>query len=158
MDPRNPVAGLATRCFTLLFVLGTSMAFGQTVNWSTKVVKTGTDEAEIQFIAEIPSGWHIYSKAVDGTTGPLPTNINLQPVSGNFQAEGNVTESSHVISKYEQAFETSVSYFENKAIFVQKIKYTNTEPVKMKAVIEYMMCNSSECRPPDEIVLPLTVE
>ena len=40
-----------------------------------------------------------------------------------------------------------VKYFENKAVFKQRIKVINKMPFKLKGEIQYMSCNSEKCIP-----------
>ncbi|TND09229.1 MAG: thiol:disulfide interchange protein [Bacteroidetes bacterium] len=124
--------------------------------WSTKVIKLADGEAEVQFIADIPAGWHIYSVSMPGTNGPLPTNITITPGS-TAQPVGNVSESKPK-TVYENTFKTTVSYFENQAIFKQKIKYTEGQPQKVNATVEFMMMgNAGQCQAPSEldIIVPI---
>lgn len=124
--------------------------------WTTKVVKTGDGEAEVQFIAEIPAGWHIYSVSMPGTNGPMPTNITIVP-SNTAQPVGKVEESKPKTA-YEQTFKTTVAYFENQAIFKQKIKFTEGQPQKINATVEFMMSGNGQCLAPAEVDLIVPVQ
>jgi|GEM_PF-2924081 len=127
-----------------------------TVGWSTKLVKLGNGEAEVQFIAEIPAGWHIYSVSMPGNNGPLPTIISIDPNSNGVEAVGKTVESQPK-TMYEPAFETKVSYFEKEAVFKQRVRYKEGESKQIKATVEYMMCTEDQCLPPDElnIIIPV---
>ncbi len=145
-------------CFVVLSAVASAdaqTAVAPKTDWSTKIVKLGNGEAEVQFIAKIPPGWHIYSQNVS-SDGPMPTTISIDPNSSGIQVIGPPAEPS-AKTKFEPAFEVTVAYFEKEAIFTQKIKYTEGQPAQVKATVEYMMCNDGGCLPPDELKLVVPV-
>lgn len=145
-------------CFVILSAVASlkaQTAVAPKTDWTTKIVKLGNGEAEVQFIAKIPPGWHIYSQNVSGD-GPMPTVISIDPGSNGIQTIGPPAEA-QAKTKFEPAFEVTVAYFEKEAIFTQRIKYVEGQPAQVKATVEYMMCNDGGCLPPDELKLTVPV-
>ena len=112
----------------------------------TSELKRGEDnKAEIVFSALIDAGWHVYSTDL-GSDGPIEASFNVVKMDGvelvgKLQPRGNVT------SKYDQLFGMELKYFENKAQFVQKIKFTKAD-YSIDCYLEYGACSDEMCMPP----------
>jgi DsbC/DsbD-like thiol-disulfide interchange protein len=128
------------------------------VRWASQVTKLGNGIAEINFTANIPAGWHIYSQSMDGASGPLPTTFEFEPAHGEFELEGKTNELGKLTSVYEPAFEMDVNYYEGTVSFKQRVRYKEGEPVELKAIVSYMLCNENECKPPVDEELTIIIE
>ncbi len=128
------------------------------VRWSSQVTKLGNGIAELNFTANIPAGWHIYSQSMDGAKGPLPTTFEFEPAKGAFELEGTTNESGKLTSVYEPVFEMDVNYYEGTATFKQRVRYKEGEPVQLTAIVSYMLCNENECKPPVDEELTIIIE
>jgi DsbC/DsbD-like thiol-disulfide interchange protein len=159
----NPKA-TAKAAFVVVAILVTTLTMSfraQTANqvrWTNQITKLGNGEAEIKITGNIPAGWHIYSQSMEGSYGPLPTTIEFEPTSGEFQLEGKTNEMGKLTTIYEPTFEMDVNYYEGTVTFKQRIRYKDGSPVALRAVISYMMCNASECMPPVDEEMSITIE
>ncbi|MBP0903211.1 protein-disulfide reductase DsbD domain-containing protein [Mariniflexile gromovii] len=75
--------------------------------------------------------------------GPLPT-VFLFESHSNYELIGKMSEPKGK-TVYESVFEMDTKYFENKAVFKQRIKIKNNTTFKIKGDIEFMTCNSEKC-------------
>jgi thiol:disulfide interchange protein len=140
-------------CFLALIFIP-FFAFSQVltpVTWSFKVEQTKPDEATLLLVATMDHGWHIYSQDVPPPPdGPIGTSFNFTR-SKDYQLLGKVTES-NAIAERDPMFENQIlKYFENKAVFKQKIKILSKEDFKIKGSLEFMCCDDTKCIPPDEV-------
>lgn len=118
------------------------------VQWSFSVDSLSEDTRYLVIHADIENGWNVYSQHVD-PDGPVPTTFTFAP-SSNYQLIESVMES-NTITKFDPVFQMELSSFQNKAIFKQKIKLVNDTLSFVKGELEFMVCNSTMCLPPDYV-------
>lgn len=96
-------------------------------------------------MATIEDEWHLYSKDLP-EDGPLPTVIKITP-DESFQIIDELWEGEGKLV-YEEIFELELKYFENEAVFKQRVKILEkNKPIKIKGNIQFMSCNSQSCIP-----------
>ncbi|WP_324288417.1 protein-disulfide reductase DsbD N-terminal domain-containing protein [Pedobacter sp. SL55] len=112
-------------------------------------------EAILYLKASIEPGWHLYSQKIKAG-GPVATTFTFTP-SKTYTKNGVVMEPK-AIEKEEKVFNMTVGYFENSAIFQQKIKLVGKTPFTVKGKVEYMVCNDKQCLPPTEVEFNIPVK
>ncbi|WP_136483097.1 protein-disulfide reductase DsbD domain-containing protein [Cognatitamlana onchidii] len=130
-----------------LIILFSVFSFSQVlqpVQWTTSIESIAADEYDIVFTAGISSGWHLYSQHVP-EDGPLPTRFTFVP-SEAYRVIGQPSEEKGK-EVYEEVFQMTVTYFEHKAVFKQRIKRIHTNPFTLEGIINYMSCNNESCLP-----------
>ncbi|TPG36153.1 protein-disulfide reductase DsbD family protein [Flavobacterium pectinovorum] len=132
----------------LLFLLSCSM-FGQMYNpvkWTTSVEKVSDKEYILKAEAAIQAGWHLYGQYIE-EGGPSATAFNFKNPKKNFDLVGKTTEGKghEVVDKI---FNMKIKYFEEKALFTQKVKFNSDEITNIAAEVEFMVCDDSNCLPP----------
>jgi len=123
--------------------------FGQMYNpvkWSTSVEKISDKEYVLKAEAVIQSGWHLYGQYIE-EGGPSATAFTFKNSKKNFELNGKTTEGKghEVVDKI---FNMKIKYFEDKALFTQKIKFTSDQITNIAAEVEFMVCDDSNCLPP----------
>jgi thiol:disulfide interchange protein DsbD len=138
----------------MLFFCGS--IFGQMYNpvkWSTAVEKISEKEYLLKAEATIQAGWHLYGQYIE-EGGPSPTAFIFK--KKNFELLGKTTEGKghEVVDKI---FDMKIKYFEGKALFTQKIKFTSDAISNISAEVEFMVCDDSNCLPPssEELVFKI---
>ncbi len=139
---------IISRAFVIVFfILGALITQAQIQNpvkWEFKTKVTGGNTAEIQFIASIDNGWHLYSQHLpDG--GPMPTEFVFAKLEG-IQLDGKASEPTPK-EVFDDMFKMKVKYFDKTATFVQKIKLVNSKPVTVSGIINFQACNEETCIP-----------
>ncbi|MEP6931492.1 MAG: cytochrome c biogenesis protein CcdA [Flavobacterium sp.] len=142
---------------TLLFLLSGSM-FAQMYNpvkWSTSVEKISDKEYILKAKAIIQSGWHLYGQYIE-EGGPSPTAFTFKNTAKKFELIGKTSEDKGH-ETVDKIFDMKIKYFEDKAIFTQKIKFTSDEIVNVAADVDFMVCDDSNCLPPssEELVFKI---
>ena len=138
---------------TTLLTLVTLMAAAQMmdpVHFTSQLKKTGGAEAELIFTATIDAGWHVYSTDM-GDDGPISATFNVVKMDG-AEVVGRLQPRGNVIKKFDKLFGMELRFFENKATFVQKIRFTKPE-YDIDCYLEYGACNDQSCLPPSEATL-----
>jgi thiol:disulfide interchange protein DsbD len=129
---------LAIAFFT---IFGMNAQILDPVKWNTSIVKKTNTEFLLIMKATIEKGWHLYSQFTpDG--GALPSEFIFKNQQGNFEKIGKVTESPFE-KAYNDIFKVEEYFFENEAVFIQKIKVTNTKMDKVFVALSYQVCNES---------------
>lgn len=139
----------------VLLICATSFAqILKPVKWSYASKRINDSEAIVLIKATMEKGWHIYSQTVpDG--GPEPTNFSFS-ASNDYKLKGKTSEP-EPITKFENAFEMTLSYFENAVVFQQRITQVVGSPT-VKGKVVYMVCNNMQCLAPDKVEFSLPVK
>ena len=117
------------------------------VQWDSKVKKLSDTEYEITYTATIEDHWHFYSQNGEDD-GPIATEFAFNTDKKDYELVGKTSES-ETIEVFEDAFQMKVNYFENEAIFKQKIKVLNPDLKSIAAEVLFQACDDSKCLPPE---------
>jgi len=140
--------------FFLLFSILVKAQIYNPIKWKTSIEKISDTEYELQTKAIIESGWHLYSQEVsDG--GPIPTHFNFIK-SADFQLIDAVKEEKGKTIN-DPVFKMQIKFFEKETTFKQRIKILSSKQFKIKAEVEFMVCNDENCLPPSSDELEFTV-
>lgn len=114
------------------------------VTWTYTTKALSDCEFDLVFTATIEKDWHLYSQ-IPVTDGPLPTVFMFDP-SLDYKLIGKTSEPKP-IEKEEEVFGPGIviKYFENKAVFHQKIKALSNKPFKVTGAIDGMACSDMQC-------------
>ena len=125
------------------------------VKWSTSVNKISDTEVELVASATIEDGWHLYSQSVP-ENGPIPTSFIFEGNS-NYLKKGNTKEEEgHTVN--DKIFGMKIKYFGTKASFTQRIRLKNKNKFQVNAIVEFMVCNDTQCLPPTEVDLVFDIK
>lgn len=133
-----------------MIVLGVQAQIMEPVHFQSQFKPTQGDEAEIIFQGTIEPGWHIYSTDL-GNDGPIEATFNVVKIDG-LELVGKLKPVGNVITKYDKMFGMDLKYFEGKATFVQKVRFTKPE-YEIDAYLEYGACNDESCMPPTDVAI-----
>ncbi len=114
------------------------------VKWSLTSSKTGTDEYELVFTAEMEKGWTIYSHQITPDGSPL-TSFEFEP-GDHFEKIGGMLEEGHKKEGPEPLLDNLyvIKFVEGPVLFRQKIKSADPS-VPVKGTVFYMTCDDSQC-------------
>jgi len=132
--------------FILFIGFSTQAQIYDPVEWSTSVEKVGQSEDEYQLIfsAEIEEGWHLYAQDVP-EGGPVATTFLFQE-NESYDLIGN-TQEEEGITLNDPVFEMRIKYFEDQAVFQQKVKLLKDTSI-INVSVEFMVCDDERCLPP----------
>ena len=124
------------------------------VKWSTSTEKISDSEYDLVAKATIEAKWHLYSQNVP-ENGPIATSFSYKK-SPNFELIGKPSEEKgHTV--HDPVFDMKIKYFENSAIFKQRVKINTSNAVKIAGKVEFMVCDDSSCLPPTVIDLAFLI-
>ncbi|MDN3641479.1 cytochrome c biogenesis protein CcdA [Lutimonas halocynthiae] len=147
-----------SKLFIFIFLIGsvTNAQIHNPVTWSTSVEKINDSEFNLLITAGIEAGWHLYSQDVP-EGGPIPTTIKIPVDDSKYQLIGSVQEGKGH-EEYDNVFDMDIKYFESQAVFKQKIRLLSSEKLTINGVLEFMVCDDTNCLPPTEVDLTFEVE
>ena len=132
----------------LLFAVVVQAQIQEPVKFKSELKTLQAGEAEVVFTGTIDKGWHVYSTDL-GDGGPISATFNVESISG-AELVGKVKPVGKEVAAFDKLFEMKVRYFENTALFVQKLKLTGGE-YKVEGFLEYGACNDENCLPPTQV-------
>lgn len=140
----------------LLFIISI-VSYGQIhnpVKWTTSIKKISNQEIELIATATLDDEWHIYSQEIP-QGGPIPTLFSFKG-DKRYLKKGNTKEGEgHIVD--DEMFDMRIKYFDEKAVFKQRIKLKTQEKFIIKGTVEYMVCSDENCLPPKEEDLSFTI-
>ncbi len=144
--------------FLLLISASMSAQMYNPVKWSASVEKISDKEYILKAQAVIQSGWHLYGQYIE-EGGPSPTAFRFKTDKKNFELIGKTTEEKGH-ETVDKIFDMKIKYFEDKAVFTQKIKFTSDDISSIKAEVDFMVCDDSNCLPPstEELTFKISSE
>ena len=120
------------------------------VHFTSQLKMLEGNEAEIVFSATVDDGWHVYSTDM-GDSGPVSASFNAVKMEG-VETVGKLKPRGNVIKQYDKMFDMELRFFEHKAMFVQKIRFTKPQ-YTIDCYLEYGACNDEMCMPPTQVEL-----
>ncbi|MBG7631291.1 MAG: thioredoxin family protein [Bacteroidetes bacterium] len=150
---------LAPFFITLFCAFSLNAQIFDPVEWSSSVEKISETEYNLVFTAKIDPHWHVYSQVVGGIDGPLPTEFTFNNKEGNYELVGK-TEEPNVKAIYDDVFKMDIKFFEDEAVFTQKIKLLKTDITEISSEVFFMVCDDERCLAPSvhEFVTSLSGE
>lgn len=126
------------------------------VDWSFSIKELPNDEAQLEFKATIEDNWHIYSVYIDPSKGPLPTEFIFEETD-DYRLIGDIREGEYK-TEYDKNFQMDLNYFEDEAVFTQKIKRLSGSDFNLTGELSFMVCDDDKCLPPDYIPFEFDVK
>ena len=117
------------------------------VKWDITAEQIDKENVTLIFEAKIDEGWHLYSQFLGEDEGPIPTTF-IYKENNNLTFIGEVKEIG-AETHFDDVWGFEIAYFNNNARFEQKIHLENTDESILEGEIEFMICNDSECMPPE---------
>ena len=134
----------------LTLSLGIFSQIEEPLKWATSVEKISDTEFVLVSTASIDDGWHLYAQEVP-EDGPIATSFSFENLKNRYSLKGGTSEQEGVTID-DPVFGMKIKFFENTAIFRQKIQ-TKTDLKSIKGVVEFMVCDDTKCLAPTEIEL-----
>jgi DsbC/DsbD-like thiol-disulfide interchange protein len=126
------------------------------VNWNFTSKKVAQGVYEIQLIATIQPGWHLYSQSQPGDAIAIPTSFsfNKNPLI-NF--DGKVKEIGKLEKFKDEVLGVTANQYSEKVIFIQKVKMKTNAKTAVTGKLEFQTCNNEKCLPPKAVNFSISV-
>ena len=141
------------KLFVVAFILLASVGFAQQlspVSWSFASKKISDNIFEVQLIATIQSGWHLYSQQqpADAIAQPTTFTFSKNPL---VDLEGKVKEIGKLEKYKDEKLDISANQYSQKVTFVQKVKLKGKAKTNVSGKLEFQTCDDKKCLPPKTV-------
>ena len=139
----------------LLFV--SAFSFAQSMNpvsWSFTSKKMAGNTYEIEMVATIQQGWHLYAQEQPKDAIAIPTSFafNKNPL---VSLDGKVKEIGKLEKFKDDKLGVAANQYSTKVVFVQKVKLKGKAKTNVTGKLEFQTCNDQRCLPPKTINLSI---
>jgi len=134
----------------LFFAVGSFAQPISPVSWSFASKKISETVYEVQLIATIQSGWHLYSQVQPGDAIAQPTsfNFNKNPL---VDLDGKVKEIGKLEKYKDEKLDISANQYSQKVTFIQKVKLKGKVKTNVSGKLEFQTCDDKKCLPPKTV-------
>jgi hypothetical protein len=142
------------RIFFFLLIAFTSLAasaqMANPVSWTFTSKKVSDKVYEVQMVANIQSGWHLYSQAQPKDAIAIPTSFsfNKNPL---VELDGKVKESGKLEKFTDSDLGVSANQYSKLVVFSQKVKLKGKAKTAVTGKVEFQTCDDKKCLPPKTI-------
>jgi thiol:disulfide interchange protein DsbD len=145
--------------FILLSLFVTILASAQGLNpvsWNFTSRKISDNVYEIQMIATIQQGWHLYSQTQpkDAIAQPTSFVFNRNPL---IELDGKVKEIGNLEKFKDKELDISANQYSNKVVFTQKVKLKGKAKTNVTGKLTYQTCDDVKCLPPKTVNLSIAL-
>ena len=120
------------------------------VSWSFVSKKISDNVYEVQLIATIQSGWHLYSQNQPGNAIAQPTTFNFSK-NPLLAFDGKVKEIGKLEKYKDENLDIAANQYSNKVTFVQKVKVKGKVKTNVSGKLEFQTCDDKKCLPPKTV-------
>ncbi len=120
------------------------------VSWSYSSKKLGDKTYEIQMIATIKNGWHLYSQVQpqDAIAQPTSFSFNKNPL---LKFDGKVKEVGKMEKYKDKTLGVTANQYSNKVVFTQQVKVKGAAKTAVTGKLEFQTCDDEKCLPPKTV-------
>ncbi len=124
------------------------------VNWTFTAQKINDKTWDLQLIATIQPGWHLYAQ--NGGEVPMATTFKFKP-HPLVATTGKVKENGKLKKTYDRNVDAELKYYEQQVSFVQTVTVKGKAATDVKGSVEFVVCNDHECLPTKEVEFKIAV-
>ncbi len=143
---------------TALSAVGVCNAQNTTpVSWSYSSKKINNEVYEVQMIATLQAGWHIYSQTQpkDAIAQPTSFKLNNNPL---IVLDGSVVEVGKVEKFTDKELGVSANQYSKQVVFTQKVKLKTKVKSNVGGTVTYQTCNDQKCLPPKTVAFNIALK
>jgi hypothetical protein len=116
------------------------------VSWNFTSKKISDNVYELQMIATIQQGWHVYSQTQpkDAIAQPTTVVFNKNPL---VELDGKLKEAGNLEKFKDKELDISANQYSNKVVFLQRVKLKGKAKTNVTGKLTYQTCNDEKCLP-----------
>lgn len=143
----------------LLTAFIASTSFSQSLNpvsWSFSSKKITDKEYELQLVATIQPGWHLYSQSQPDDAIAIPTafSFNKNPL---VLLAGKVKEAGKLEKFVDKDLGVSANQYSNKVVFTQRVQKRGKVKTAVTGVVVFQTCDDKKCLPPKTVNFTVSI-
>lgn len=127
------------------------------VTWSFSAKKVADKTYEVQMVATMQTGWHLYSQIQPDDAIAIPTTFTITP-NPLFTLDGKIKEVGKMEVMKDKDLGVSANQYSKMVTFVQKIKLKANVKTNFKGNVEYQTCDDKKCLPPKTVNFDIAIK
>lgn len=137
--------------FTLAFsaVVGFAQV-ASPVNWTFTSKKVSDNVYEVQMVATIQNGWHLYSQSQPKDAIAVPTTFEFSK-NPLVQLDGKVKEAGKMERFTDKDLGVSANQYSKLVAFSQRVKLKGKAKSNVNGNVTYQTCDDKKCLPPKTV-------
>ena len=141
---------------SFFFVAVASAQILNPVKWDFSSKKISDNIYEVQMIATIQQGWHLYSQSqpADAIAQPTSFSFNKNPL---LDFDGKVKEIGKLQKYKDEKLGIAANQYSERVGFVQRVKVRGKAKTNVTGKLEYQTCNDEKCLPPKTVNLSISL-
>lgn len=120
------------------------------VSWTFASKKISDNVYEVQLVATIQPGWHLYSQSQPSKAIAQPTTFNFSK-NPLLDLDGKVKEIGKLEKYKDKELDIEANQYSNKVTFVQKVKVKGKVKTNVSGKLEFQTCDDKKCLPPKTV-------
>ena len=139
--------------FFLLIAFTSSVVSAQIANpvsWTFTSKKVSDNVYEVQMVANIQSGWHLYSQAQPKDAIAIPTAFNFTK-NPLIELNGKIKETGKLEKFTDQDLGVSANQYSKLVVFSQKVKLKGKAKSNVGGNVTFQTCDDKKCLPPKTV-------
>ncbi|HUC79292.1 MAG TPA: protein-disulfide reductase DsbD domain-containing protein [Flavisolibacter sp.] len=137
----------------LLIAFSAVVAVAQTANpvsWTFTSKKISDNVYEVQMVANIQNGWHLYSQSQPKDAIAIPTSFsfNKNPL---VDLDGKVKETGKLEKFVDNDLGVSANQYSKLVVFTQKVKLKGKAKSNVGGNVTFQTCDDKKCLPPKTV-------
>lgn len=139
--------------FSVLILFTAAIASAQMANpvsWTFSSKKISDDVYEVQMIATMQAGWHLYAQNQPKDAIAIPTAFSFTK-NPLVEVNGKVHEVGKLEKFKDEELGVSANQYSKKVVFTQKIKVKGKIKTNVAGSVTYQTCDDKKCLPPKTV-------
>jgi hypothetical protein len=147
------LSGMKKTLLFLLIAFTSLIASAQVANpvsWTFTSKKISDNVYEVQMVATIQNGWHLYSQTQPKDAIAIPTSFsfNKNPL---VELDGKIKEHGKLEKFTDNELGVSANQYSKTVVFSQKVKLRGKAKTAVTGKVEFQTCDDKKCLPPKTI-------
>lgn len=120
------------------------------VSWTFTSKKVSDNVYEVQMVATIQNGWHLYSQLQPKDAIAIPTSFsfNKNPL---VELDGKIKETGKLEKFTDNELGVSANQYSKLVVFSQRVKLKGKAKTAVTGKVEFQTCDDKKCLPPKTI-------
>lgn len=145
-------------CFIALLLTGFATSAQETdpASWKFSAKKVGDRTYDIQLVASLRSGWHLYSQTQPKGAIAYPAKIQFtnNPL---VTRQGATKEVGKLQKVYDAATKSTAHQYGGTISFVQRVQLKASAKTSISGTVEYQTCDDEKCLRPTKVSFNIPV-
>lgn len=137
--------------FTTILITGIASAqLANPVSWAFTSKKISDNVFEVQMVATIQNGWHLYSQAQpkDAIAQPTSFSFNKNPL---VELDGKIKETGKLEKFTDEELGISANQYSKLVVFTQRVKLKGKVKTAVTGKVSFQTCDDKKCLPPKTV-------